>query len=446
MTTALLLSAFAPGCGSAAGSPRVPADAPNVLLVTIDTLRADRLGFYGHTRPTSPSLDAFASGAVVFEAAEASASWTLPALASLITSEHVSTHGCTNFGSVLDESFATLAERLLAAGYDTACVVSHIYTSTRHGLQQGVVHTDDSYAFPEVDPAQSVTSQVISDKGIRFLDQKRASPDRAPWFLWLHYFDPHEDYVQHAGISADFMTEGERTSHQVFGDAYEGEIRYTDQHIGRVFTALEERGFAPNTVVVVVADHGEEFGDHGGLGHGHTLHGELVRVPLVIRAPDIAPRRVSEVVRVVDVLPTLLELVGLSPPAGIAGESLVPAMRGAPASERPAFSELDSGLYHFEALRRGRFKLLRSRTDETTRLYDVELDPGETEDVSAAHPDVVQALSDELDRLEHAAAERARLFGSSRELSLTPGQSADLEALGYGGGAAPPKEEEEAGR
>ena len=403
-----------------------------MLLITIDTLRADRLGLYGYDRPTSPCLDGFAQGAVVFEEAQAAASWTLPSLASVHTAEHPSTHGCWNFGSVLDGSFTTLAELLLAAGYDTACVASHLFATSRHGLQQGFVHSDDSYAYPEVDPAESITSQVISDKAIRFLDQKRDSPDEAPWFLWLHYFDPHDEYMQHPGISALFESPAPREPKQVYGDAYEGEIRYTDQHVGRVLDALRDDGFTKNTVVVVVADHGEEFDDHGAFRHGHTLYHELVHVPLIVKAPRTPPRRVQDVVRQVDVLPTIVDLVGLPVPQG-AGRSLVPLMFGHELEEIPALSELDLNANHFDGLRTQRYKIVRNSEKGTTALFDEEADPGEYVDVASQHPDVVQALLTEMDRQQSVARERARQFHVTPELTFTPGQQEDLEGLGYVG-------------
>jgi arylsulfatase A-like enzyme len=414
------------------GARVAPDGAPNVLLISIDTLRADRLGFHGYGKPTSPELDAFAAGAVVFEHAEASAPWTLPALASVMTSEVSSTHNCWNYGSVLDDSFRTLPEILLGAGYDTACVVSHLFTTTRHGLQQGVVHTDDSFAYPEHDPAESVTSQVISDKALRFLEQKAASPERVPWYLWLHYFDPHKEYVQHPGISESFVTPGERKRGSMLGDVYDGEVRYTDLHVGRVLARLGELGLERETVVVLLADHGEEFDDHGAMGHGHSVHAEVVRVPLVIRAPGFAPRRVDALARQIDVLPTLLELAGLPVPPGLAGRSLVPAMRGEALSEVGALSELDINELYLDSWRTPRWRLIRGR-DEPPRLYDPAVDPGETRDVAAQHPGEVAALLAELERAKEAGRERAALFRVARALTLTPGIRDDLEGLGYAG-------------
>jgi arylsulfatase A-like enzyme len=420
---------------AACGGPSSGAagDAPNVLLITIDTLRADRLGFYGYGKPTSPELDAFAAGAVVFEHAEASAPWTLPALASVMTGEVTSTHNCWNYGSVLDDSFRTLPELLLAAGYDTACVVSHLFTTSRHGLQQGFVHTDDSFAYPETDPADSVTSQVISDRGIRFLDQKAAAPERVPWFLWLHYFDPHREYMRHAGITEDFVTPGASARGTLLGDVYDGEVRYTDQHVGRVLSRLRELGLEQGTVVVLLADHGEEFDEHGALGHGHSVHVEVVRVPLAIRAPGLAPRRVPELARQIDVLPTVLELLDLPVPPGLAGRSLAPALRGAALGEAGALSELDLSGLRFDSWRTQRWKLIRPGPDGPPRLYDLAADPRETCDVAAQHPDVTAALTAELERAKDAGRARARLFGAARELTLTPAIQDDLAGLGYAG-------------
>jgi len=334
---------------------------------------------------------------------------------------------------VLDDSFWTLPELLLAAGYDTACVVSHLFTTSRHGLQQGFVHTDDSFAYPEDDPAQSITSQVISDKAIRFLDQKKISPDEAPWCLWLHYFDPHKEYMEHPGITESFVTSGDRGRGVILGDIYDGEVRYTDLHVGRVLARLRELGFEQDTVVVLLADHGEEFYEHGALGHGHSMHDEVVRVPLVIRAPGFTPRRVNELVRQVDVLPTVLELVGLSIPSALAGRSLVQALRGNAMDEIGALSELDNSNLLFDSWRTERWKLIRSGADGARQLYDLAVDPLETTDVAAQHPDVTTALLAELERAKYAGRERARLFGTAREVALTPGIQNDLEALGYAG-------------
>jgi arylsulfatase A-like enzyme len=433
---AVLALAVLPACGGG-GGPRASADAPNVLLISIDTQRADHLGFHGYAKPTSPELDAFAAGAVVFEEAEGAAPWTLPALASVMTGEVVSTHNCWEYGSVLDDSFQTLTEVLLGGGYDTACVVSHLFTTSRHGLQQGFVHTDDTYAFPEISPERNVTSQVISDKGIRFLEQKQAASDHGPWFLWLHYFDPHREYMPHAGITEQLVTKDERRPEHALTDVYDGEVRFTDLHVGRVLRRLEELGFADDTIVVLLADHGEEFFDHGGTGHGHSLHRELLHIPLVFRVPGLAARRVSGVARQIDVLPTLLELVGLESPRDIAGRSLVPELRGetpARAAEDGALGELDNNHTRMDSWRTQRYRLF-SMKDGSVKLFDLENDPRELTDVAAQNPEVVRDLRAALERAKSRGRERAELFGTARTVTLTPGVQDDLQALGYSGEA-----------
>ena len=427
------------GCGSEGPRPRIWGDSPppNVLFLSIDTLRADHLGFYGYARPTSPHLDAFAEEAVVFDAAQASASWTLPGLASLLTSQYTSTHQCLDLGSRLSESFTTFTEHVLAAGYDTACVTSHVFTTTRHGLQQGFVQFDDSYAYPAVDPEDAITSQIISDKGIRFLEQKAAAKDGDPWFLWLHYFDPHDRYMRHEGITERFVTPGERDNDTTRRDLYDGEIRYTDLHVGRLLQALERTGFADDTIVVLFSDHGEEFLDHGSRGHGHTLFRELVRVPLAIKAPGYAPRRVERVVRTVDVMPTLLEMVGLDTADDAAGTSLTGVMRGDPGVGFAALAEIHpTGAPPQDCLVADDYKLIVAHVDGEKRylLYDRREDPTETKDIAAAHPELVERLEEELLLRKKKALERAERYTPGVDLDLTPGQLEDLNDLGYGGG------------
>lgn len=416
-------------CGARA-APVAPPGAPNVLLITIDTLRADRLGLYGYARPTSPELDRFAAGAVVFDDAQASAPWTLPSLASLLTGEDPGTHRCREFGSVLDDSFVTLPERLLAAGYDTACVTSHLFTTTRHGLQQGFVHTDDSYAYPEIDPALNITSQVISDKAIRFLEQKRAAADGTPWLLWLHYFDPHEDYMPHAEFAALFPPASGAAPG--VGELYDAEVRYTDQHVGRVLAQLTEAGFDDDTLVLVLSDHGEELFERGALGHGHSLHQELLRVPFLLRAPGIAPRRVAATVGQIDVPATVLALAGLPCESGV-GRSLVPLLRGEVLPESAAVSELARGPRPLDALRLGAWKLIQEPAQDRFELYDVARDPRELQDLAGTHPDEVAHLRNELERLKARARERATRYSTTQALSFTPALESDLESLGYGG-------------
>ena len=441
--TLALLAAGGAACGPVSEPARSGPRPPHVLFVTIDTLRADHLGLYGYDRPTSPALDAFAETATVFDAAQSSSSWTLPSLASALTGHYTSTHRCWGFSSRLDDSFTTLTEVLLAGGYDTACVTSHVFTTTRHGLQQGFVHFDDSFAYPAVPAEKAVTSGEISDRGLAFLEQKAAVRDRQgedePWFLWLHYFDPHDEYVRHAGVTELFEDPPPANELEVARALYDGEIRFTDGHVGRVFAALERLGFADDTVVVVLSDHGEEFGDHGQRGHGHTLFRELVRVPFLIRAPGTDPGRVASAVRTVDLMPTVLDLVGLRGPGDLPGVSLAGLMRGrSDGRDLPALAELDQWDRNaLESLQEGRWKYMRRQLEGDAweeRLYDLEADPGEARDVAADHPDVAAQLRQKLERMRRAARKLGEEYGRAGDLQLSGGETGSIEGLGYVGG------------
>ncbi len=415
-------------CGGAEEARTVPAhDGPNVLFVSIDTLRADHLGVYGYPRPTSPRIDAFARDAVVFDECRASASWTLPGMASVFTSTYTSTNRCWNLGSRLDESFTTMTEALLAEGYDTACVVSHLFCTTRHGLQQGFVHFDDSFAYPAVDPLEATTSHLISDRGIAFLEDKARVDDGRPWMLWLHYFDPHDDYMPQAGFTEAFVEEGREPT---LVDLYDGEIAYTDHHVGRVFDALAEQGLAEDTVVVLVADHGEEFGDHGGSGHGATLFREQIRVPFLVRAPGIPPGRIEAPVRTIDLMPTVLSLCGLETPAQAVGHALLGPEADLDPS-RAALSETRMNpTLELESVVTDSWKLVRDRRSGERSLYDLATDVKETVDRAGDEARQLERLTTALDELVAEAHRRSADYSFARA-QLDPGTQEQLEDLGY---------------
>jgi arylsulfatase A-like enzyme len=244
--------------------------------------------------------------------------------------------------------------------------------------------------------------------------------------------------MPHAGITEQFVTPGERAEPEILGDVYDGEVRFTDEHIGRLLARLGDLGLADNTLVVLVADHGEEFRDHGGLGHGHSLHREVMRVPLAFRAPGLSPRRVRALARQVDLLPTVLELLGLPAPRGIPGQSLLPALRGEELVRAPDFGALAEHDNHDPATRLDGFRTERYRLivpgAGPARLYDLADDPLERTDVAARHPEIVQELRGHMEAAKEAGRRRAELFGLAQQVTLTPGVQEDLSGLGYGGG------------
>jgi arylsulfatase A-like enzyme len=417
----LILAALVagPGCTPAAG-PR-----PNLLFISIDTLRADHLGAYGYKRPTSPRIDEFAKSAVLFEQAHSSASWTLPSLTSLMTSLYSSTHGCWKIDSRLDPSFHTLAELLRNAGYDTAMVASHTFLSGRYGLQKGFTHVDSRILQTDV----NITSPEITEKGIEWLQDKAAVQDGIPWFLWLHYFDPHDTYLAHPGFSEQFGTTEEI-------DLYDGEIAFTDHYIGNLLDQLARLNLADNTIVVIVADHGEEFREHGQTRHGYNLYEETIRVPLMFRAPGYSPRRVEPVIATVDLMPTLLEICSVSVSHPIEGQSLLALARGDSAPEREAVSEVR---WHkgqdMKSLRRGSWKFIdhlygKQKLDLLFALPD---DPGELLDASSSFPKVTDELREELKRRLKHARELAGSYGQSTQSPSSGADQEHLNGLGYTG-------------
>lgn len=403
-------------------------DGPNILLITVDTLRADALEPYGAVQGSSAAIARLASEGVVFEDAQSAASWTLPSFASIFTSQAVSTHGCIEFRVQLHDSFETLAECLVGAGWDTACIISQAVVGRRHHLDQGFVHYDDGLVLGEHAPERQVSSPYIEERAERFLRAKAAARDGRPWFLWLHPFDPHTDYLVHEGFG------GKLDLGNVAGK-YAGEVAFTDAHVGRVLEVLEELGLDDDTVVILTADHGEEFGDHGGQGHAHTLYSELVHVPLVVRAPGFVPRRVQDTVRSIDLYPTLCELAGLPIPDHVAGSSFVAAMRGEPLEPRAALAEMQAGPSKGKSsLVLGPWKLIRDPEDPlNVELFHRPDDPREQTNLAVQHPEVVRELTALLEQERSRAALRSRAFESGGEVQLGIDEVEQLRALGYMG-------------
>ena len=412
------------GAVGLSGCSDEPSSRPNLLLLTVDTLRADHLEPYGAQAPISPNVAALARDSVLFEDAWSSSSWTLPALASLMTGRHTTGHGCWNFRSRLGFEHDTLAERLTAVGYDTAAVVSHVFLAHKYGLSQGFVDYDDELILSREKSHEAITSQEVSDRGIAYLQHKAAAADGRPWFLWLHYFDPHYRYRAHEREAAVF---GDEDDHAL----YRGEIAFTDRHMGRVLDALERLRLADDSIVVLTADHGEEWLDHGGLQHGHTLYRELVRVPLLVRAPGLAPRRAEERVSLIDLAPTLLDLLGVDPLAESPGRSLLPALHGRSLADVPVLAELGVNARRPQvALGLGRHKLIVHEAEDRAELYDLAEDPLESRDVAEERPDVVESMLDELSALR-GGLDAAPVESGVESISLGRAERVRLEALGY---------------
>ncbi len=446
----------------ARGTDAPPRRAPNVLVLTVDTLRSDRLGCYGYGRPTSPKLDALAARGVRFANAYSSAPWTLPSYGSLFTGLYASEHRAgvviereALFGQdedapakrtteVLRADVATLAERFAAGGFATAMFHNNPYLSRATGLERGF--------------QRYLMYGSNARNGVHLaLEWIEGQEGAAPWFGVLHLMDPHFPYappapfdVQFAGRSVGTMADwppdlaalrAGRPAEEIAklsSDLYDGEIAFTDQQIGRLLDALQARGVLANTIVVLHSDHGEEFWEHGSCDHGHTQNEELLRVPLVIAWPDHVPagRVVEERVRALDLYATLLELAGIPIPGGVDAATLVPLFQETGAPRAVIAEAVHAGKREIKAILRGDLKLV-VRGGSEIHYYDLDQDPGEHADRAATEPERVEILRKFL--LDHHA--RALKAGNkARVLEFDEGMRDWIKGNGYTGEDVPTRD------
>jgi choline-sulfatase len=412
----LVASAVAAAAAYFFASPR---PRPNVLLVTIDTLRADRLGCYGYRSGETPVLDALAARGVRFPTAVAHVPLTAPSHASILTGLLPLGHGVRDNGTfVLPSSPTTLAEVFRGAGYRTAAFVSGFPLDHRFGFARGFETYDDRLlrggdarrASYVERPAATTTREAVA--------WVRATP--APWFVWVHYFDPHSPYEPPADLAARFAA-----------SPYDGEVASVDRELGRLLAAAEAG--PARTLVLVTSDHGESLGEHGEATHGVFLYDSTLRVPWIMAGPRIPRGQTPSVVaRGIDVAPTLLDYAGLRAPGAMQGRSLRPAADGRDMEDAPAYAEslfcqLNLGWAALYAWRTARWKLIDAPRPE---LYDLAADPMEARDVSTARRDEAETLESGLRRTLEARPPQASTVpsGEARER---------LRALGYVGGTAP---------
>jgi arylsulfatase A-like enzyme len=479
-------------CGSEEASP------PNVLLVTVDTLRPDRLSAYGFAGHETPHIDALAAAGALFENAFTDAPWTTPAMASVMTGAYPTFHGfrSTN-ANRLGLEHETLAERLRERGYATAAIIGSFPLDSIYQLDQGFDVYDDEFTLPiwkypglepealesefkETPEDQAIfalvkavnnsrrTDAQVTDAAIAWLDG--ATPD-APFFLWVHFFGPHS--------KPDWTLPEEKRFRAQFGQ-YDPDVVLVDREIGRLLERFDTAGLRDRTLVVFHADHAESLGEQGYIGHGMKLNDATMRIPLILRYPPrvAAGVRVGATVRNIDILPTILDVVGAPIPDTARGASLLPLARRAvdpgddpeepervaymetyytahrafaPPVRTPDGAEYPLGRVH-RAVRAGRFQLVRTEphplldmTDalwedappealEAARseiLVDVEDDADEPRDLRAEHPEIAARLGALLDA--HLAEDR----GAAPRLSPDDETRLRLESLGYGGETAP---------
>ena len=433
--------ALAFGCSGADAPPEPPAR-PDLVLVTVDTLRADHLGSYGYRLDVSPNIDRLAAQGVRF--AEATVQWpsTWPSLASMLTGLYPGRSGVLwSPKRALDDRQLTLAEILRDAGYRTGAVVSNASIGRSMQFDQGFDRFVESWleAYAQEYPGRPYRDQtvegvkrftnagVVTDDAIEWLE---AQPRGEPIFLWAHYMDPHGPYTPPAPYDALFegahpprpIARETIPPHQLrvppgqseptadlayYVASYDREIRYLDDELARLLAALELRWQRAPGLLVFTADHGESFDEHGEiLGHGLTPFRPTTRVPLLLRMPGRLPegRVVETPIAMVDLLPTLLTLLDVEVPEHVQGRSLLPWIEGAQGTPPAVFGHAGISQPPQAFVRRGRFKLVRAehprdaaRVGGRLALFDLEADPGETRNVIDAHPETAARLERELD-------------------------------------------------
>jgi len=447
---------------------------PNVLVVLADTLRADHLGAYGYERDTSPNLDALARECVLFTDCRVASTWTKPSTAAILTGLLPTAHGAILHSQVLPEAAATLAEVFAAAGYRTAAWSDNPFISPEFGFAQGFEDFDSVSPSPFVNGTlagkvlwtlglvnltgelgeETVTrGRGTAELGERFLEWAGDDPEDEPWFAYLHVMEPHTPYDPPAPFRGRFSAESyagpDLTEPPDYGGflpfekgpavppdqlrhlvaRYDEEILCFDAGFGAIVAGLRERGLLDRTILVVLSDHGEEFYEHEGWTHGHSLHDELLRVPLVVHVPGAAPKRVTTPVRALDLFPTLLALAGIRADLPALGADLSPAIAGDGAvPDAPTISEVRfGGAEAVSIVTKGR-KLIRARQGERSvdLAYDLAKDPAERSPLDS--PSWLGAFAAKLEDVLRAAES---LSLEAEERQLTPEELDRLRGLGY---------------
>jgi arylsulfatase A-like enzyme len=437
--------------------PAAAGDRVSVLLITIDTLRADHMSLYGYRRPTSPRMDAFARRGAVFEQAYTYWPKTRGSFVGIMTGRFASQTGYGKSHPLLLGFNPTLASVLKDAGYETVATVDNPNVASSLGYARGFDRYRETWEegslATEMDRARAITGD-----GVRYLRQ--AKPDR-PFLLWLHYVNPHAPYEPpapwntaflddaalrgpalravdgfHGGVPRPWSVPGKGLGWYVA--QYDGEIAAVDAEVGKLLEALDGSAVRDRTLVVIASDHGESLGEHGFyFDHGENLFDPSMRIPLLVAGPGVAPgQRTDVLATTLDLVPTVLDAVKVSYPPDLAGESLLPAARGERRPDRPRLhGQNDRNL--LGAWDR-RFKIVATPSDEGARhaLYDRATDPGETRDATRANPERAREERRELElfreRIDAWMVRTRRLLeGQSGEERLSAEACEKLKAMGY---------------
>jgi arylsulfatase A-like enzyme len=445
LCTALL--SLSVGCGDP------PGERPNVLLISLDTTRVDRLGCYGYGRDTSPNLDALADESVLYTQAISTSSWTLPAHASLFTGKFVTSHGSRYdpTGSLvltsaiagprdwdryrvrrLGDEHATLAEVLHEHGYATAAVVGGPWMKDVFGLARGF----DIYDDDGISSLAGRRAQEVTDRALRWVENRgdAGTGDNDPFFLFLNYYDPHSPYRPPGRFARRYLTPALRrksgSAIEKINALYDAEIHYMDHHIGRLLSRLRELDLYRSTWIIVTADHGEQIGEHGEVGHGKMLPQVEIHVPLIIKYPfgEVAPRRADGWIQLTDLMPMILGRLGLPVPSGVQGAAGVEERPPVVAEVYPVPPLSSNHHGDWRSLIDGNYKFAWN-SDGNHMLFRLDEDPDEANNLAQKLPARAEAMQRTL--LDFIASLPLPMPPSEDEVEVDAETRESLRNLGY---------------
>jgi arylsulfatase A-like enzyme len=415
---------------------------PNVILISIDTLRADHLSCYGYNRNTSPNIDRFAKDGVLFSNVIAQSSWTLPSHMSMLTGLYPTSHGVLSKYTRLDNEILTLGEILQNAGYETGAITDGGLVSQKYGYHGFHLFEDKGSDFKTRDRIERTHAKAVT-----WLRKSRSNP----FFLFLHTYQVHAPYDPLSGydiysdrryggvvgspthkLARDYDTIKKTMKvedYQYLIDKYNGEIYYTDHFLGKLFEELRDLELYDNGIIVLTSDHGENFLDHRAYDIGHLeLYDEVVKVPLIIKASDFSKSQVITVqVESIDIMPTVLELLGISIPIKVDGVSLLKLVKDSSYDGEFALSERD---YYYKMIRNKNWKLLHRSASEL-ELFDLISDPDEQHNLYPEKMEIAKPMLETLKNLTDELRERTEINPSENAIELDRDLTNQLKALGY---------------
>jgi len=445
LTASLLPSLWLTGCTKKKRTKK-----PNIILVVIDTLRADHLGCCGYRRNITPNIDSLAADSLLFKNAISPAPWTTPAVAALLTSQYPSVMGMFENVVPINKRFTLFSEVLKQQNYSTYGIISHALLSARLGFERGFDVFDEINALGH----EGISSPQITDKAISFLKNKH----QQPFFLFAHYFDPHYNYCLHPEYNYYKDYNGKlKSNHSILElweirqkfskddiefllALYDSEIAFTDEYIGRVFGELKKQDLYDNSIIIVTADHGEEFMERGWLGHTITLYQEMLRVPLIMKMPGCKPQVIDPSVGLINVIPTIYRYMDLQVDHKLEGSPLL-LDSGKSITAGPIFSETFNPQVHqpgriqpiaLRSIVLGSRKLIYNQVKDSIEIYDFSSDPYEQNNLSAQK----NLENDRLKKLlaswiKYAAKKRKPTPIPDETELFTPEQIEQLKSLGY---------------